>query len=232
MKKIDLIIPTRNRIAKLNRMLDSIRFDKLLFDLSVVIVTDNDSVTAEKMKLDSRISKVIEVNSTNGEPNGSVYCRNQGTMLADDGVSWGVDDIIYNGADFFNIALEKYNSFFPEDDGILSFNVLNNKTRVRKRTQSRCGMGLAGQKWLLQYPNKQMFCPEYFHFSCQEIVRLGLELKKLKFAEELVVYHLSPAAGEAVDITHVDARKWRNRDKSISNSRALNGLIWGLGCGK
>jgi len=227
MKHLDLIIPTRNRLDKLERMLDSIEFSRIQFDFSVIIVTDNDPISAEKMRQDSRVSKVIEVDSKNGTPIGSVYCRNQGTMLAEDGVSWGVDDVVYDGQDFFNIAFEKYNSIFSNDEGVLAFNVLNNKHRVRKPGQSRCGMGMVGQQWLSQYPKKQLFYPGYFHFSCQEIVRLGKKFSKLEFAEELKVYHLSPCAGEVVDTTHVDARKYRMKDMKVSGDRKNAGLIWG-----
>ena len=224
MNRLTLVVSTRNRLDKLKRMLDSIEYDNIDFPFLIIIVCDADKATYGAMLKDERVgvSKLVDSKT----PKGSVFCRNVGTQLAIDGVSWGVDDVVYEPG-FFNRAFVKYNSNFPESDGILAFNVLNNKTRVRKRKQSRCGLGMVGKVWLDRYPERKLFCPEYNHFSVQEIALLGMKLNKLILAEDLKVYHLSPAAGELVDRTHIEARKYRQEDKQVSGRRHKEGKIWG-----
>lgn len=230
MKHLDLVIPTRNRLEKLRKCLDSIDFKKIDFSFAVIVVTDGDSKTATAMRADQRVNTVIEAPVTKRMPRGSVFCRNLGISQTKDGVSWGVDDVIYEGSDFFNRAFKQYNLVYPNDDGVLAFNVLNNRFRVRKPGQSLCGMGMVGTKWLSQYPERNLFYPGYFHFSCQEIVRLGKKLDKITFAPELKVYHLSPSAGEVVDSTHLEARTKRSSDMILSNTRKHEGYIWGDKC--
>ena len=224
MNHITLVVPTRNRLGKLKRMLDSIEYEKINFPFLIVVICDADKATYKAMLRDERVSVAKLVG--NEIPKGSVFCRNVGTQLAIDGVSWGVDDVVYEPG-FFNRAFVKYNSVFPESDGVLALNVLNNRTKVRKRTQSICGLGLVGKTWLDRYPERKLFCPEYNHFSVQEVGRLGKKLNKLVLAEDLKLYHLSPAAGEPADKTHIEARKNRQRDKQVSVRRHKEGKIWG-----
>ena len=226
MKQLCLIIPTRNRLKKLLRTIESIDILNVNFPMRIVVATDCDSDTADKVDGINPFIDVVRISSSKQRSMGSVFCRNYCTSRAVDGVSWGTDDIEYE-PEFFNRAFLKYNVAYPDDDGVLAFNVLNNKHKVRVRGQSVCGIGMVGKIWLSRYPNKQLFFPGYFHFSCQEIAVLGLKLGKLHLDESLKLYHLSPAAGEEVDQTHIDARLHRNDDKQLWKQRRIDGLLWG-----
>lgn len=222
MKEITLVIPTRDRVSKLDRCLDSIGRDKIEFPFKVVVVCDGCEKTRDRFSGDQRVDQVIFIAGHHG----SVFCRNHASSSCNDGFSWGTDDVIYEDG-FFNRAIESYSERFPDDDGVLGFNVLNNRHRVRKMSQSICGLGLVGKKWLERYPQKMLLFPGYFHFSIQEVATLGTRLDKIYLDMGLKVYHLSPAAGEPADRTHIEARKYRAKDKQLFRERCAKGLIWG-----
>jgi len=222
MNEITLVIPTRDRVAKLDRCLDSIGKDKINFPFKLVVVCDGCEKTHDKFSNDERVDRLFFIDGHHG----SVFCRNYASSRCNDGFSWGVDDVVYED-DFFNRAIESYSKRFPDDDGVLGFNVLNNKHRVRKASQSICGLGLVGKKWLERYPEKKLLYPEYFHFSIQEVATLGTKLNKIYLDMSLKVYHLSPAAGEPADKTHSEARRHRVEDKQLFRERCAQGLVWG-----
>lgn len=233
MKHLDLVIPTRHRLKKLQKCLDSLEFSKIKCSFGIIIVTDGDDYTADVMRKDSRIARVIAI-PDKGLPMGSVYCRNLGIKETHDGVSWGVDDVVYDTDDvvykktFIDYTFEKYNLWYPDDDGIMCLNVLNDRLKKRRKNQSLCGMGVVGRKVLERFPDGNLFFPGYFHFSCQEITRLGKRLGKIKLAEDLKVFHKSPAAGYSADRTHYDARIRRRTDLQLSSKRKHEGKVWGL----
>ncbi len=223
MKHIDIIIPTRNRWKKLCRCLDSIIFDVPKVTISLVIICDGDTDTAnrlisiQKMK-GNHIDQVI----CTREQKGSVYCRNLATQCAEDAVLYATDDIEFK-AGAIEAAVEAMHKRYPDDDGIVGFNQTGNKGF------SKAGVALVGQKFLKRYPNRKLFYPKYFHFSCQEIERLGNHLGKIHLEEkaELIHYHPSFNHGE-VDETHREARVHRKADLEISIPRRQNHKIWGL----
>lgn len=221
MKYIDLIIPTRNRWEKLQRCLNSVPKTIPDIKLNVIIICDGDIRTAERLLTsnDGQISQILYVHGQRG----SVYCRNLMTQCADDAVLYATDDIEFKPGAIEKAAktmLERY----PDGDGIVGFN------QGSKQSFSPTGVALVGQKFLCRYPQKKLFFPGYFHFSCQEIERLGIKLKKLYLepGAELIHYHPSFNKQE-VDETHREARVKRDVDRKLSSNRRAEKLIWGDG---
>lgn len=219
MKNIDIIIPTRNRYEKLCRCLDSIPENSGEIKIGVIVVCDGDSNTAKKLigHNDGLITQVVTVR----EHRGSVYCRNLVIQATEDALIYATDDIEFKAGaiDAAVVAMQKY---FPDEDGVIGFNQVNAKSF------SIAGVGLVGQKFLCRYPNRKLFYPEYFHFSCQEIERLGEKLNRIKLEEkaELLHYHPSKNLSER-DTTHTEARRDRIKDKLISSQRRADKIIWG-----
>jgi len=220
MKHIDLIIPTRNRWEKLQRCLNSVPKTIPCYELNVIIICDGDLQTAGRLlsSNEGRIKQVVYVR----EQRGSVYCRNLMTQCADDAVLYATDDIEFkNGA--IEAAAQAMVEHYPDGDGIIGFN------QGKKQSFSPTGVALVGQKFLCRYPQRKLFFPEYFHFSCQEIERLGRKLDRLylEMAAELIHYHPSFNHME-IDDTHKEARVKREADRRISVTRRAKKLIWGL----
>ena len=219
MKHIDLIIPTRNRWEKLQRCLRSIPGELPQIGLNIIIICDGDRATCQKLieQNDTRIKRVIFVR----DHSGSVYCRNLVTQCAEDAVLYATDDIEFKpGA--IEAAAEAMHKHFPDDDGVIGFN------QIDGHGFSKSGVALVGQKFLRRYPNRKLFYPEYFHFSCQEIERLGNHLGKIYLEEKAKLVHYHPSFNHnEVDSTHKDARIRRRADLDISLPRKRKHEIWG-----
>lgn len=219
MKNIDVIIPTRNRYEKLCRCLESIPQSALKVEIGVIVVCDGDSETANKLMghNDGLITRVSVVRKHRG----SVYCRNLITQATEDALIYATDDIEFKeGA--IEAAIKAMHKYFPDEDGVIGFN------QVNARSFSIAGVGLVGQKFLCRYPNRKLFYPRYFHFSCQEIERLGNKLNRIRLEESAELLHYHPAKNLSErDVTHIEARRDRMKDKLISSQRRADKIIWG-----
>jgi len=215
MKSIALIIPTRNRIAKLERTLVSI--PKLDY-LTICIICDGDIKSYEHFLTYRSDIKAFLVT----DHKGSIYCRNCLTSCASDGILNATDDITFS-ANSIQHAFELFNTNFTDDDGVVGF-------IQEKREFCPTGIALVGQKFLHRYPNKQLYCPKYFHFGAQEIDRLCQKIPKHVFVtdDKLVIYHYHPSfLKEEIDTTHKEARCHRKAEYSFSTSRKKTGEVWG-----
>jgi len=219
-KHIDLIIPTRNRWGKLQRCLRTIPQGLSDIELNIIIICDGDCETARKLTSSNewQLSQVILINHQRG----SVYCRNLATQCAEDAVLYATDDIEFK-PNAIEVAGKSMKEHFPDEDGIIGF------YQVGDHNFSKAGVALVGQKFLRRYPNRKLFYPEYFHFSCQEIERLGNRLGKIHLEEKAKLMHYHPSFNhKEADATHREARVHRGADLVISSGRRAKGLIWGL----
>jgi len=219
MRQIDIIIPTRNRWTKLNRCLKSIPQEIPDVILNVIVICDGDCKTAQKLMVssDGLVHQVLFVRKQRG----SVFCRNLATQCAEDAVLYATDDIEFkDGA--IEAAIRSMKKNFPDEDGIIGF------SQISGGGFSPAGVALVGQPFLKRYPNRKLFYPLYFHFSCQEIERLGKKLGKLILEKDAVLAHYHPNWNkEEFDNTHSEARVYRNKDRHISSNRRAKKLIWG-----
>jgi len=217
LKKIDIIIPTRNRYDKLMRCLDSMPKKSLDVTINIVIICDGDVETAKRLLGDERINRLMYVNSNQG----SVYCRNLVTPTVDDALIYATDDIVFQlGA--IEEAIKSMRRHFPDEDGVIGFHIENAKNYCIS------GVALVGQPFLRRYPEKKLFYPKYFHFSCQEIERLGEKLNKIHSEKKAKILHYHPAFYHSeIDKTHIESHKYRSSDKALSVKRRTEGLIWG-----
>lgn len=219
MRNIDIIIPTRNRWEKLQRCLKTIPLRIPGITLNVIVVCDGDCKTAQRLTVscDGVVNRIIFVQKHSG----SVFCRNLATQCAEDAVLYATDDIEFkDGA--IEAAISSMKKNFPDEDGIIGFN------QMGKQGFSKSGVALVGQKFLRRYQNRKLFCPEYFHFSCQEIERLGDKLNKIVLEEDASLIHYHPGWNRLeMDKTHREARIYRERDLKLSSARRAKGLIWG-----
>jgi len=219
MRQIDIIIPTRNRWAKLSRCLKSIPREIPDVILNLIVICDGDCETAQRLMAssDSLVNQVLFVR----EQRGSVFCRNLATQCAEDAVLYATDDIEFkSGA--IETAIRSMRKNFSDEDGIIGF------SQISGGGFSPAGVALVGQPFLQRYPNRKLFCPLYFHFSCQEIERLGKKLGKLVLEKDAVLAHYHPNWNrEEFDNTHSEARVYRKKDRQISSDRRAKNLIWG-----
>ena len=219
MKHIDLIIPTRNRWGKLQRCLRSLPKILSQVELNIIIICDGDQETAKNLTASNngQITRIVLVENQKG----AVFCRNLMTQCAEDAVLYATDDIEFK-RNAIEAAAESMREHFPDDDGVIGFN------QIGKQPFSKTGVALVGQQFLCRYPDKKLFYPEYFHFSCQEIDRLASKLSKFHFEERAKLYHYHPGWFRSEwDETHSEARRYRGKDLKLSREREAKKLIWG-----
>jgi glycosyltransferase involved in cell wall biosynthesis len=215
MKQLVVVIPTRNRLEKLKKALDSI---PLLDYIYILVVCDGDRPTYEYLLKERSISnlKVVLV----PQHKGAVYCRNSGIRGLEDGVLCATDDIVFE-KHAIQHAFECFNKNFPDDDGVVGF--------VQDLKFHPTGVALVGKNFLKRYPNGQLFYPKYWHFACQEILSY-CNLLGNRFVQDLsakiIHFHPSILKGNFVDKTHEDARLFKKKDMALKDKRLKEGKVW------
>lgn len=216
MNSFQLVIATRNRIAKLERTLSSV--PELDYQ-TIVLVCDGDEKTFEHFKNYRRdiTIRLVPIHM------GSVFCRNVIIKDSIDGVLYATDDITFSESSIQK-AFELFNNTFPDDDGVVGFK--------QNRSSKDCptGVALVGKEFIKRYPKRNMFYPKYYHFCAQEVSRLCEKLEKNVFvtSNDLLITHYHPAyIKEEMDQTHRDARVHRAEDRALSSARRKSGEIWG-----
>ena len=216
MNRIDVIIPTRNRIKKLEKTLATIPGTVAGIPVIVHIVCDGDTESRDYfIKVDRDM--VIHYFP---DHNGAVFCRNEVIRGCMGGVLYATDDIDFEPGAILR-AFEAMQEHFFDGDGVVGFHQEGNNYHPT-------GVALVGQKFLQRYPDKNLFNPAYFHFACQEIHWLADKYGKYYLEPKAVIYHWHPVNHkELTDQCHIDARIHKQRDMNIIKQRKAEGLIWG-----
>lgn len=223
-RKIEVIIPTRGRIGKLHKVLDSIPkaiggSGEITVIEKVVISDACPQTVIEMIQIRPDVTRLIYVRKHMG----AVFCRNLATQTAEDMILYATDDITFRDGSI-GFALKSHLELFPDGDGVIGFLQEN----APNRNFNPAGVGLVGQKFLQRYPHKKLFYPKYFHFSCQEILWLAQKYDKFSLDEMARVYHFHPAFYPKLkDQTHEDARIHRTKDHDLIKKRKKSGKIWG-----
>lgn len=214
MKNITIIIPTRNRLEYLKKTLKSIPKEG---HISVVVICDGDLDTYCYLQktLEENVSSMITP-----ENKGTVYCRNLCTPDVEDGILCAMDSVIFN-SNAFGRALAVFNENFPDDDGVLGFGY--------EGRGSCTSLPLVGQRFLHRYPGKQLYCPKYFHFACQEISSLCFLLEE-KHKKRFIINNGEYLATKQIirDKTYKDARRFKYEDLQLKEKRERESIIWGM----
>lgn len=215
---LTIIIPTRNRLAKLNKTLKSIPESAAGVPIRILIAADGDAKTAAVCIVDPQIDLTIHVRKHSG----SVFCRNLMFPMVPDMVIYGTDDILFE-ENSIQRAIKTLHKRYPDGDGVIGFH------QLQAVKYSIAGCALVGQKFLRRYPDKKLLYPGYLHFSCQEVARAGRILDRIYLDKRAAISHYHPNLyKDEMDKTHNDARRWRERDLRVSKKREANGLTWGI----
>lgn len=223
MKKIDIIVATRNRRDKLINMIKSVWMGNRDHVSIMRIMCDGDHETE-----DSLVSKIM-MNGWNENfgPTevgwikhcGSVSCRNLLCERVEDGILYSTDDIIFDPGSI-DAAFRLFNRTFPDDDGVVGF--------VQNNSFHPTGIALVGQKFLQRYPNKHLFYHGYYHFAAQEVYELANKYGKFIQCLDARVFHFHPCfMKDQMDDTHNEARIKKSSDMNLMCKRKNAGLIWG-----
>lgn len=205
---VDVIIPTWNRPALLEKTVESI-LASTHKDVAIFVVIDGNP---KLLPIVSGWSMAVLYNK---ERKDWIYSINRALQYArGDGVFYASDDLEFPPTLIAELvaAME---SNFPDGDGLIGI-----KT---KPTSVQGAFGLMGRKFIEHFPDRQTFCPDFVHYSSDfEIGRYARVHKKFFFCETVTLLH-----HRRFDETSSLAHMTRQRDRGIMSQRRGKSLIWG-----
>lgn len=216
MEHITIVIPSRNREAKLARTLASIPPDDRI---SILVGLDG----KQGPQGDLFTSLGGDMFRYFPKHRGSVAVRNELLRSVEDGALCATDDVVFEDGSIQG-AFDLFNETFPDDDGVVGFH------QEGVSNYNSTGVVLVGKTFLARYPDRQLYYHEYFHFACQEIHWLACRLDKFVMDREKVrLFHYHPAFHKSeMDEAHKEARVHKKRDHALIARREREGSIWGL----
>jgi len=218
LKAISIVISTRNRIEKLVKTIKSIPKKS---NIVIHIFCDGDIKTLNFLRNNEELWEFKAYTLWHySKHQGAVKCRNNIIYFLNDGILYATDDMTFEPNSIEN-AFNAFNTHFPDDDGVVGFVQIPDNFHPT-------GVALVGKKFLQRYPERALFWPGYFHFACQEIYWLASKLGKFHQEPTAIIRHYHPAFfRDEMDETHIEARKYREKDHTLMKERQAKGLIWG-----
>ena len=124
------------------------------------------------------------------------------------------DDIFFPW-DCLHCALHTMKRRFPDGDGLVTIGKKN-----------RCAFGLFGSKFADRFPDRQVFCPDYFHYGGDsELYRTVQTLGRFAYPPNRMsqVQH-----SRLKDESWRMARRKRGKDLEMYKRREAKGFSWGI----
>ena len=210
--KITIIIPTcsSGRIPLLLQTVESIQagFYK---DVHIVVVADGNQHIKEVVN--EKFPDVTVV--FNKERMDWIYSSNRVLKEFDsEYYIYASDDLIFP-VDCLSNAMAEMERSFPDGFGVVDLG-----------KKGRGIFGLFGCKFKEHFPNSEVFCPDYIHYSSDaELCEAAKQMNKYSYPpeRESQVTHL-----RMNDETRILARKTRTRDHEIRKQREERGYLWGI----
>lgn len=222
MRDVTVVVATRNRFDKLFDMIMSITNGTEL-DIGVAIGVDGEAETEARL-LGCDFGMPFEV-ITFQEHRGSVATRNSilGMLPKNSfkAVQIAVDDVIFHNH-AIDGAFNELFEHFSNGMGMVGY-------AMEPANSCKTGMVLMGGRMFDIFPDGNVYCPDYYHFSAQELERLAERFPLLHYNNKVSVTHMHPGFQEykhLIDKTHQDARARHGWDKAISQKRVADGKVW------
>lgn len=221
--KLDIVIPSKWRQEKLDNCLNCL-FKSIKDDTTYIYLYFSEE---DEANLYNKIFVGIEnikVRLLNFPYKASTFWNYHLQQMTSDGLCYINDDVEVFDDTIDKIKLEFYR-YFVDYDGVVGLNQLN----LNEFQQVEGAFGVIGAKYADRFPNRQVFCPDYFRFYGDfELMKRAKELNKFHFSHEAQLNHNHPCINrEFEDATHKDVRKFIGRDKYTFQQRQAKGLLWG-----
>jgi len=212
--RITVLVSTRNRKAKLLRMLASLPETAGAREVRPLVVCDGDEATYRSLPVGVPTLLVPEWS-------GQTRCRNLALERIRGPVVYATDDIVFK-AGSIEAAAAEMDRLFPAWDGVVGFTQEGNRFNP-------AGVALVGEPFIARYPRRHLFFDGYFHFAAQEVHRAASKLGLFSLSAAAVIYHYHPAHHpEEGDQTHLDARAHKARDMALKSRREAHNITWGI----
>jgi len=210
--KITIIIPTcsSERIPLLIQTVESIQAGSYKNVHPVIVVDGNPYIQKVANKKLHHVSVIL-----NRERRDWIFSSNRVLEEFDsEYYIYASDDLIFP-LDCIECAMATMKRCFPDGFGIVDLGRKNRGT-----------FGLFGHKLVDHFPDGEVFCPDYIHYSGDsELCRAAKKMEKYAFPpeRESQVQHF-----RMNDETRILARRVRTRDHEIRRRRTEKGYLWGI----
>ena len=221
--KLAIVIPSLNRKEKLINCVESIKQAKRRFDVNLYLYFSTRKELAYFSNL-FRGDDWIHCRLVKNYKTSTFWNKFLKTMK-EDALLYANDDVL-----FFRDTIEQAITYmirlYPDTDGLLGIRQSNLPDNQALKT----AFGVIGKKFADRFPDRQVFCPEYFRFyGDQELYDFATKIGKFTFCHLLQIKHLHPAFNKGyIDDTHIDVRRYWENDKITYHSRRSKGLLWGI----
>lgn len=233
--KFNIVVPTFQRPAKLEKLFNSIiqqELDEVWLaenqtSIGLYVYFDNNdqaSYNYFKEKFGSFFLTTYVLLNEQLRAFG-IWNKHLSKMVAD-AMFYVCDDIEF-APDCIMAAVKVFTKEFPDTDGVLGLNQSN--IAKNKEGFSRSAMGMIGRKFAERFPDKCCFCPDYTSFHADaELGMFARSIGKFVYCDDAKVIHYHPTYyKELEDETHRIVREYKDVDKEIWSLRQKKGLLWG-----
>ncbi len=219
---IDIVIPSKGRIEKLQNCINSILKSKIDISISIHLYLGNQNEYDYFHQYFSSVEwihlNILENYRVPTFWNGYLKSCKANVMC------YLNDDVIFFEDTLKNLY-ERYVYHFPDFDGVLGLNQIN----IPSDQKVEAAFGVIGMKYADRFPDRQVFCPEYYRFYGDfELWRYASEINKFVFGKDVRIEHFHPAFYPNLeDNTHREVRRWIARDRDTFRKRQEKNFLWG-----
>jgi len=211
-KKIIIAIPTcsSSRIPMLIKTVETIQAGEYKNVHPVILADGNPHICEVALKQLHHVTII-----SNKERRDWVFSINRILKEFDsDYYIFASDDLTFRPGSI-KCAMAKMQECFPDGFGVIAL-----------AKKNKCTFGLFGRKFADHFPDRQVFCPDYIHYSSDsELMRCVRALDKYAFPpeRESMVLH-----ARLKDDTWRLARAVKSRDHWVRHAREEKGYLWGI----
>ena len=225
--RLDIVIPTRDRLEKLSRCIASLAHNRALFhaDIRCFVYFDTNIEIFKFGKEYPFLRTLIQVDTFPEYTAPKLWNYHLKQMDAD-GMMYLNDDVEMLG-DGVMVAKNQFVLHYPDYDGVMGF--VQENLRGKFDT-APAAFGIVGRGFADRFPDRQVFCPDYHHLWIDRELELAAKhWGRFHVAEQVKLNHYHPCLGKQYeDDTHNHIRKWKGVDQLIWNSRKSKGWVWGI----
>lgn len=219
---LDIVIPSLNRIAKLDRCLNSLFLADGLEDSTVWLYLTDPTEYQHYLGYFEFAKGKVNV----------VYCPDYKVpefwnghlkQMTADGMMCCNDDCEFHKDTITNVMSE-FTRIYPDYDGVMGCMQSN----AIDDQGFKGAFPVIGRAFADRFPERQVWCPDYYRLHAdEELMLYAKQMGKFAFSEKCKIVHWHPAFGGVIDSTHLKVREWRDYDKKVFRMRRGRKLLWG-----
>lgn len=220
---LDIVIPSLDRIDKLERCLNSIFLSKGIIDtINIYLYFSLDKDYNYFYNTFKDIPNVFIKRVDNYRV--PTFWNDHLKQTKADALCYANDDILFE-EDSLETALKEFKLKFPDGDGVMGLRQAN----IPQDQAVEGAFGFIGIKYADHFPDRQVFCLDYLRFYADfELWQSAKQSNKFYYCTTARIRHLHPAFGGGVeDDTHKNVRQHLPKDKITFQQRKARNLLWG-----